>query len=61
MLNHVKIIIIMLYQLNQLQLPPQPFLISTRVLPTPAPVASTSLVMPPLPTTTHVPQLLASW
>jgi hypothetical protein len=45
----------MLYQLNQLQIPPQFFLISTWVLPTPAPVASTSLAAPPLPTTTHMP------
>jgi hypothetical protein len=37
----------MLYPLNQLQLPPQPFLSSTQVLPTLAPVASTSLAAPP--------------
>jgi hypothetical protein len=57
----VKTIIIMLYGLHQLQLPPQSFLISTWVLPTLAPVASTSLAAPPLPTTTHVPQLSVSW
>jgi hypothetical protein len=50
----------MLYQQNQLQLPPQPFLLSTWVLPTPAPVASTFLKVPQLPTTTHVLRPLAS-
>jgi hypothetical protein len=47
----------MLYQLNQLQLHPQLFLISTWVLLTLASVASTSLAAPPLPTTTHVPHV----
>jgi hypothetical protein len=44
----------MLYQLYQLQLPPQPFLISTQVLLTLAPVASTSLATSLLPTKTHM-------